>query len=85
MRFRYAITEAIKYRKNETVPSAEKVDNLRKDILNSPKHILGDHTTCSKYFCRKEIVDTTTVADMKLTRKLFNTFHNMFDIVFWAL
>ncbi|KAG5863533.1 hypothetical protein JTB14_020622 [Gonioctena quinquepunctata] len=45
----------------------EKVENLRKDILNSPKYILGDHTKCSKFFCRKETVDTTTVADMKLT------------------
>ncbi|KAG5862820.1 hypothetical protein JTB14_018759 [Gonioctena quinquepunctata] len=67
MRFRYAITEAIKYSKNEEVPSVGKVENLRKDISNIPKHILGDHTKCSKYFCRKETVDTTTVADMKLT------------------
>lgn len=27
------------------------IEGLRKDILNAPKHIFGDHSKCEQYFC----------------------------------
>lgn len=30
---------------------AEKMQHLRKDILNGPSHVFGEHSHCSKYFC----------------------------------
>ncbi|KAF2890231.1 hypothetical protein ILUMI_15942, partial [Ignelater luminosus] len=68
MRFRWAITEAIKYRKTEERTLSEKVALLKADILNGPSHIFGEHKNCSSYFC-KDVNTTTssTLSDIKLT------------------
>jgi len=26
--------------------------NLKKDIINGPSHVFGDHTNCLSYFCK---------------------------------
>ncbi|XP_029342286.1 uncharacterized protein LOC103310448 [Acyrthosiphon pisum] len=51
IRFRTAITKSIKYRKNLDESNYQKIEGLRKDILNSPYHIFGKHTNCAQYFC----------------------------------
>ncbi|KAF2886200.1 hypothetical protein ILUMI_19972 [Ignelater luminosus] len=53
MRFRNAVTKAIEYRKSQNVSTLEKIKGLESDILNGPKHILGDHSGCAEkqYFC----------------------------------
>jgi len=30
------------------------IPELRKDILNSPYHIFGQHTNCNSYFCKRQ-------------------------------
>ncbi|KAL4152676.1 hypothetical protein QTP88_000509 [Uroleucon formosanum] len=53
LRLRYAITEAVKYRKNhEYISYKHKLLNLKKDIINGPSHVFGDHTNCLSYFCK---------------------------------
>ncbi|XP_060853836.1 uncharacterized protein LOC132931819 [Rhopalosiphum padi] len=51
IQFRTAITKSIKYRKNLDQSLYEKIEGLRKDILNAPYHIFGQHTKCEQYFC----------------------------------
>ncbi|KAJ8896731.1 hypothetical protein PR048_002076 [Dryococelus australis] len=54
MRLRTAVTSAIKYRKKQSEKDYNlAVEELRKDIVNSPYQPLGDHSRCSerKYFC----------------------------------
>lgn len=37
-----------------SLSDAEKIENIRKDILNVPHHTFGDHSKCNDYFCDKE-------------------------------
>ncbi|KAK5642243.1 hypothetical protein RI129_008410 [Pyrocoelia pectoralis] len=53
LQFRTAVVSAIKYRKNEDVIFPTKVENLKRDILNGPAHIFGDHSNCANYFCKR--------------------------------
>ncbi|KAK4880215.1 hypothetical protein RN001_008361 [Aquatica leii] len=50
-RFRNAVVKAVQYRKHENLPIDTKIENLRRDVLNSPFHILGRHERCQEYFC----------------------------------
>ncbi len=49
------------------VTQAEKIENLRKDILNAPHHAFGDHSKCSDYFCdkKKHANDINSIPEMK--------------------
>lgn len=77
LRFRWAITEAVKHWRNENLSSSEKVKYLSSDILNSPSHILGEHKSCREYFCTKEFVpETSLITDFKLTGKN-NIYNNL--------
>lgn len=53
-RLRIAVKSAIRYRmaQNSTVP--DKIDQLKKDLINSPRHIFGDHSNCEQYYCTNE-------------------------------
>lgn len=53
LRLRYAVTEAIKYRQRqlETISYEDNLLKLKKDIINGPSHVFGDHSDCSQYFC----------------------------------
>lgn len=51
LKFRGAVTEAIKYRSKEKVDTKEKVVNLKNYIENGPNHVLGEHSNCAPYFC----------------------------------
>lgn len=54
LRSRVAVTKATEHRKAEDLPTSEKVENLRQDILNIPSHIFGEHKGCVErgYFCQ---------------------------------
>ena len=69
LKLRTAIVSAIKYRKNEQCPLHEKIENLKNDILNSPRHILGNHSNCAPYFC------TTGTANL-VKKMLYSNFNN---------
>ncbi|KAF5269734.1 hypothetical protein FQA39_LY08657 [Lamprigera yunnana] len=43
--FRNAVTNAIEFGKQGTLPIHVNADFLRKDILIEPQHVLGDHNT----------------------------------------
>lgn len=51
LRFRTAVVSALRYYKNKNMPLHLKIEKLKLDILNSPKHILGHHDHCQEYFC----------------------------------
>lgn len=53
-RFRNAVTKAIEYRKQGSESFSVKSSLLRTDIINGPKHIFGDHSTCADYFCKRD-------------------------------
>jgi hypothetical protein len=53
LKFRIAVTSAIKYRKCQNIPLSQKIEYLKTDILNSPNHIFGDHSNCASNFCQK--------------------------------
>jgi hypothetical protein len=51
-RLRISIDCAIKYRRNEDGDHQQKVDKLRKDVINSVRHVFGQHDLCEEYFCK---------------------------------
>lgn len=56
LRLRYAVTEAIRFRKHETgiISYEEKLARLKADVINGPNHVFGDHDNCSQYFCQRQ-------------------------------
>lgn len=55
LRFRTAVTKAVKFRKTEKISNPDKVKQLRQDILNIPSHVFGEHLKCRErgYFCQE--------------------------------
>ncbi|XP_073953228.1 LOW QUALITY PROTEIN: uncharacterized protein [Choristoneura fumiferana] len=53
-RLRTAVRAAARFRKAQHTNESEKIINLKNDILNSPKHVLGDHSACENYYCTEE-------------------------------
>jgi hypothetical protein len=53
-RLRYAVIEAIKYRKQHLSdkPYEEILILLKSDLTNGPFHVFGDHSYCKSYFCK---------------------------------
>jgi hypothetical protein len=56
LKFRTAVTSAIKYRKCHRGILSQKIEYLNTDILNSPNHIFGDYSNCASYFCKNIII-----------------------------
>lgn len=56
LKLRTCVVKAIEYRNKETTSWQTKVQNLKKDIENSPSHCFGEHTKCKElgYFCDGE-------------------------------
>lgn len=55
LRIRSAITKAIEFRQSENSLHPQKIEELRKDILNCPSHVFGEHKVCSERgykFCK---------------------------------
>lgn len=68
LRCRAAITKAISYRKTDTNNKVTNGQNLRKDIINGPSHVFGEHLHCMElgYFCNGRKVDEINyIPDMK--------------------
>ncbi|CAH2083550.1 unnamed protein product [Euphydryas editha] len=53
-RLRTAVRAAIRYRQQDDGSDSNKIENLQKDIINSPLHIFGDHLECQSYYCTNE-------------------------------
>lgn len=62
-RLRVAVTSAIKFRISENNTFEEKICNLSKDIINSPRHVFGDHLKCDLYFCKNSNSDKNHTGD----------------------
>lgn len=69
LRCRTAVTKAIAYRKSQDGTLESKADNLRKDLINGPSHVFGEHGRCKDigYFCNGIPKDgeVNNVEDMK--------------------
>jgi len=64
---RSGVTMAIKCRMEQNYAHNEKVNLLKKDIMNhGPYHVFGLHTDCNEYFCKKKINEIIYVPDMQL-------------------
>jgi hypothetical protein len=72
LRLRYAVTEAIRFRKHETgiISYEEKLARLKADVINGPNHVFGDHDNCSQYFYQRQ---------KKSKIKLFFFFYTLFS------
>lgn len=70
LRLRAAVTRAMKYRNAQVKLSLQqKIDELKKDILNGPFHVFGDHSKCDErgYFCKGPKPDENNlVQDLKV-------------------
>nr|XP_033323545.1 uncharacterized protein LOC117218921 [Megalopta genalis]XP_033323546.1 uncharacterized protein LOC117218921 [Megalopta genalis]XP_033323547.1 uncharacterized protein LOC117218921 [Megalopta genalis] len=57
LKMRIAVVKATKYRLKENVPLDQKMNNLRKDLMNIPSHVFGEHKECRElgYFCDRAI------------------------------
>lgn len=53
-RLRTAVRAAIRYIQQDDGSDSNKIENLQKDIINSPLHIFGDHLECHSYYCTDE-------------------------------
>lgn len=50
MKWHYAVTKETEYWKFENTTKVRYISDLGKHILNSSKHILGDHSESTRYF-----------------------------------
>lgn len=53
MRLRSAVSKAVAYRKTHGEEDKTRITELRKDLLNGPSHVFGEHGKCNErnYFC----------------------------------
>lgn len=51
LRMRKIIRSAIIYNKNKNLLLSENINNLFKDITNTPLHVFDNHSSCKAYFC----------------------------------
>ncbi|KAF4530437.1 hypothetical protein B566_EDAN018090, partial [Ephemera danica] len=51
MKMRNAVTKASEHHRDQDCDDETKVNNLRRDIVNSIYHIFGDHSKCQSYYC----------------------------------
>lgn len=59
------IADAIKYRKNDGPLK------LRKDIINAPRHVFGNHSHCESYYCTGESDDQNYIPEFHRSGILF--------------
>lgn len=50
-KLRVSIVSAVKYRNKESTIFSQKIEDLKKDLLNSIDHVFGSHDNCARYFC----------------------------------
>lgn len=66
---RSAVVGAVRYRKQQTDMSFHsRVEELKKDIKNSPFHVFGDHDNCRNrdggYFCKEKKPEINMIPDL---------------------
>jgi hypothetical protein len=68
LRLRYAVTEAVKYRKNQkNTLYKEQLLNLKSHLVNGPNHVFGNHKNCLDYFRKgQKDGEINLVSQMKL-------------------
>ncbi|KAK4887261.1 hypothetical protein RN001_003532 [Aquatica leii] len=75
-RLRYAVTKAVEYRMHhetqDTQPLHVKCELLKKDIINGPKHVFGDHAGCDKYYCKGLKEEEENLIPQLISSCLFN-------------
>ena len=76
-KIRERVEEVIDFRISETRPWELKIEELRKDILNIPNHIFGEHKEC------KERGDVCNEGDVDNAKAL--NFHNLYEKVMDAI
>lgn len=54
IRLRTAVRSSVRHWQAQTMTESEKIIKIQRDILNSPKHIFGDHSACNLYYCTEE-------------------------------
>lgn len=65
-KIRTGIISAIKYRATQdNISIDQKIQLLKRDILNTPKHCIGIHTNCADYFCSKETKSQVALEQLK--------------------
>ena len=72
LRIRSGVNSAIRFRKNSTESPEEKIKNLRKDIMNAPYHVFGEHENCDKYFCTETGNSMSSVTLLKESGLFYN-------------
>ena len=76
-KIRERVEEVIDLRIKEAKPWEQKIDELRKDILNVPSHIFGEHKEC------KELGHVCNQGDVDNVKTL--NFHNLYEKVMDAI
>lgn len=54
IRLRKAVRSSVRHWQTQNLTESEKVIKIQRDILNSGKHIFGDHSECDLYYCTEE-------------------------------
>ncbi|XP_071037671.1 uncharacterized protein [Parasteatoda tepidariorum] len=82
LRFRTAVTMAVRFRKNEeNANENNRIRALKEDILNVPMHIFGCHDHCASYFCKKK-EEKNFIVDLKsigLLEKVMGVVNHLAD------
>lgn len=82
LRIRTDIMAAVDYRRKEMITEEEQVENLRRDCINIPHHVFGDHGKCAKYFCKgklkeNELNHVPLMKELGIFQKIENAFERV--------
>lgn len=71
LRLRNAVTKAAEYRRDDDI------SKLKEDIMNAPRHVLGQHDKCQKYFCKGNTNNKNYMSEFENTA----VFYKLMDVV----
>lgn len=60
-KLRTSVDCAVKYWKQQNLSDAEKINQVRLDIDNAPRHVFGCHKKCNIYFCKRQLVSESSI------------------------
>lgn len=79
IRMRNAIVKACEYWRDAEGSIFQKIQKLKADILNCPKHVFGDHGNCAKYFCKGRKGLETNLVPVLTTNNLWSGIMEIFN------